>query len=417
MTGYGYTDITACRVCGNNNLEKILCLGKQALTGVFPSAPDKQVTKGPVTLVKCHGQGDSCCHLVQLKQSYDAKEMYGENYGYRSGLNASMVQHLQQKVGDILKNVNLQSGDIILDIGSNDGTTLGFYPHGDWKLVGMDPVGEKFKPYYKPHINLIAEFFSAKNFQREFGKKKAKIITSFSIFYDLEDPVAFARDVSNMLASDGIWVMEQSYMPKMLSNISYDTACHEHLEYYGLRQIEWIAKKVGMKLVDVSFNDINGGSFSVVLANKEHRDIVVYQDKLNAVLESELLFETLGPFQKFAMDVEASRETLVTTLTQLKANRKTVFGLGASTKGNVVLQYAGITPDLLPAIGEVNPDKFGCYTPGTLIPILPETEILAKKPDYLLLLPWHFWNSFENDIALNGISLIHPLNASLNIQK
>jgi NDP-4-keto-2,6-dideoxyhexose 3-C-methyltransferase len=256
--------ITQCRICGGQHLQTVMSLGEQALTGVFPKTPDQAVTTGPVDLVRCAAADG--CGLVQLRQSYDLSEMYGMNYGYRSGLNASMVRHLQAKVEKILGLGLLQPGDTVIDIGSNDATTLRSYPADQFDLVGVDPTGVKFASYYPAHIRLIPDFFSAAAMQASLPGQPAKVITSFSMFYDLEDPVAFAREVAATLHDEGIWVFEQSYLPAMLRTNSFDTICHEHLEFYALRQIQWIAGQAGLKVLDVEFNDINGGSFSVTAA-------------------------------------------------------------------------------------------------------------------------------------------------------
>lgn len=402
-----YRQIETCRVCGNENLVEVLDLGTQDLTGVFPSSVDQELTAGPLQLVKCHG-GEGVCNLLQLKHSYDLEELYGDNYGYRSGLNNSMVLHLRAKVEKILDMISLQPGDLVIDIGSNDGTTLGFYPRGDWDLVGIDPTGSKFSEYYAEHVRLIPDFFSADGLRREFGKRKAKIVTSFSMFYDLENPVRFAREIADILAADGIWVLEQSYMPGMMAQNSYDTVCHEHLEYYGLVQIDWIVRQVGLKILDVEFNNVNGGSFSIAVAPEESQ-YHANQGKIDRILAREAGLKELEPYQAFADRVAQSKTDLITRLTQIRNANQKVYGLGASTKGNVILQYCGITTDLLPKIGEVNQDKYGCFTPGSLIPIFSEDEILSLEPDFLLVLPWHFREFFENSKKFADTHLIYPI--------
>lgn len=400
--------ITSCRVCGNPKLNPVLNLGEQVLTGRFPKNPSEDITAGPLSIVQCD-LGDGC-GLVQLEHSYDLDEMYGESYGYRSGLNKSMVEHLSAKVDDILSRDWLSDGDIILDIGSNDGTTLGHYPEGKYKLIGIDPSAKKFAEYYRSDIVRVPSFFTAKNFEAEFPNQKAKIVTSFSMFYDLEAPVDFAKDISDILAADGVWCFEQSYMPSMLAARSFDTICHEHLEYYGLTQVTDILNRVGMHVLDVSFNDVNGGSFSV-FAGKNRGPHKVNSKAVNSILDEEQKadFASGAPFEKFKTEVEVERHALMSFLEECRDQGKTVAGLGASTKGNVLLQYCGITTDLVSSIAEVNPDKYGCYTPGTAIPIRSQQEVLLENPDYLLVLPWHFRSFFEKLPALQGRKLVFPL--------
>ncbi len=404
-----YSKVKACRICGNKQLVRVLDLGEQMLTGVFPRSVEAKVTTGPLQLVKCHRYDESNhCGLVQLEHSYSLDEMYGENYGYRSGLNKSMVAHLHGKVKKILQLVSLSNQDVVIDIGSNDSTTLQAYPEGP-TLVGIDPTGVKFHSFYPSHISLIPDFFSASLFQTRFPNKKAKVVTSFSMFYDLEDPMGFMQQVYDVLADDGVWVFEQSYMPTMLETNSYDTVCHEHLEFYALRQIKWMADKVGFKILDVEFNDINGGSFSVTVA-KENGDLTVVSS-VQTILDEEIAkgLHTLVPYIAFAERVVKTKAELLSFIKTAHSNNQTVSVLGASTKGNVLLQYCDLTTQDVDYVGEVNPEKFGCYTPGTWLPIIPESELLSKKPDYLIVLPWHFKQFFVTNKKLAGTKLVFPL--------
>lgn len=401
--------IFKCRVCGNSNLVLVVDLGDQYLTGVFPKHPDVNLTCGPLRLVKCHGDSDEVCGLLQLEHSYDTGEMYGENYGYRSGLNQSMISHLHNKVHEIRSVVQLNDGDLVVDIGSNDGTTLAAYPN-TLDLVGFDPAGRKFQKFYPSHVKLVADFFSKSLLDELYPTKKAKVITSFSMFYDLEDPIAFAKDVASALDDDGVWVFEQSYMPSMLQSNSYDTICHEHLEYYGANQIAWIAKRAGLRLIDISLNETNGGSFSVIAVRQEsfRNDFAGNVARLLASEREAGLFE-LQPYLNFSKAVEISRAELRKFLDSLKASGKSIYGLGASTKGNVILQYCDIDQGCIDMIGEVNEDKFGSLTPGTWIPIEPQQKVFDLNPDYFLVLPWHFRDFFLTNKKFSGKKLIFPL--------
>jgi hypothetical protein len=402
------TELKRCRICGNDELIEVVDLGVQALTGVFPRSRSQPVTTGPLRLVKCAG-GD-VCGLLQLQHTCDLAEMYGLNYGYRSGLNKGMVEHLHGKVRAILPRVRLNADSLVIDIGSNDSTTLQAYPRNIRNLVGMDPTGIKFSSYYPPHIKLISDYFSAQRVRETFGGKKASVITSFSMFYDLEQPLAFMQDVRDSLDDEGIWVFEQSYMPTMLKQNSYDTICHEHLEYYALKQVQWMAQRVGLTIVDVEFNDVNGGSFSVVAAKagSHHAKSAKSIDGLLDV-ERRLGLDTLQPYIDFAARARSSRDTLLEFIDSAQRSGRSVAGLGASTKGNVVLQYCGIDEKRVSRIGEVNETKYGCFTPGSLIPIVSEEELLASNPDYLLILPWHFRSFFERSARLKARTLLFAL--------
>jgi len=402
-----YKTISNCRICGGS-LTSLINLADQALTGVFPKKTTEVVASGPLELVRCSELNG--CGLVQLRQSYDLGLMYGMNYGYRSGLNSSMVDHLRNKVAKIINEVAPEKGSLVVDIGSNDGTTLLSYPPGQFQLVGMDPTGNKFAEFYPPHIKLIPDFFSATSFAHHYPGQKASIVTSFSMFYDLEDPVSFAREVASTLKDDGVWVFEQSYLPAMLSTNSFDTICHEHLEFYAMKQILWILSAAGLKVLDVELNDVNGGSFSI-MAGKLNSTRKVNSESISKIndFESSLGLDQSSTYVAFKERVDKECNSLLNFLEAAKKDRKLVCGLGASTKGNVLLQYCGITQRLLPMIGEVNQEKYGSFTPGTLIPLVPEAEVLALNPDYLLVLPWHFRSFFEQQKSLSGRTLVFPL--------
>lgn len=402
-----YTEISKCRISGSSNLITVLSLGEQSLTGVFPKKIDTEITKGPLDLVWCPDSG-----LLQMKQSYSLEEMYGENYGYRSGLNSSMVAHLQQKIKTLEKLVDLADTDLVIDIGSNDATSLKAYS-GKHKKVGIDPTGLKFKKYYTDEIVLIPDFFSAENFKKVFEKEKAKIITSIAMFYDLESPLDFVRDIEKCLEDEGIWHFEQSYMPSMLRTNSYDTICHEHLEFYSFRVVRNMVEACGLRVIDVQMNAINGGSFAVTVCKnsahyKSNTPIIEWLLKQ----EDDMHLDTIKPYQEFEQRVFKHKKNLTELIKALVADGKRVFGYGASTKGNVLLQFCGLTQKEIPFIAEVNPDKFGTYTPGTLIPIISEEEAKKMKPDYFLVLPWHFKYNIlnrEKEYIANGGKFIFPL--------
>ena len=402
-----YKAIKKCRVGGTDDLVSVLDLGSQALTGVFPKDESEAVTVGPLELVWCPSSG-----LLQLRHSYNAEEMYGDNYGYRSGLNGSMVRHLNDKVRQLKKLVDLRSDDVVLDIGSNDCTLLKAYELDGIARIGIDPTGKKFREYYPDNVTLIPDFFSAKTF-RSVEKKKARIITSIAMFYDLEQPIEFAKQIKEVLADDGIWHFEQSYMPSMLRLNSYDTICHEHIEYYSLGVVQKILESSGMKVVDVTMNSINGGSFAVTATHANSNRYRVNTPVTYWMLEQEekLGLHTPRPYRDFEERVFRHRDDLTRLIRALNSDGKTVLGYGASTKGNVMLQFCGFTSKDIPAIAEVNEEKFGRVTPGTHIPIISEAEARGMMPDYFLVLPWHFKEGIiqrERDFLLGGGKFIFP---------
>ncbi len=402
-----YREIGSCRVSGSDHLIPVLNLGYQDLTGVFPKSVEQTVTRGPLELVLCPESG-----LLQLRHSYEQSEMYGENYGYRSGLNQSMVKHLTDKVRYLERMIDLKLGDVVLDIGSNDATTLKAYSSSGIRRIGIDPTGKKFAQYYPAEIKLIPDFFSAEAY-RSAETGPARIVTSIAMFYDLESPVEFARQIASILVEDGVWHFEQSYMPSMLRMSSYDTICHEHLEYYSLGVVNKILGAADLQLIDVEMNAVNGGSFAVTAAKRSNKNVRSNRAVIDWLLQQEdrMGLNTPKPYRDFEEHVFRHREDLVRLIRALNADGKKVLGYGASTKGNVTLQFCGLTYKDIPAIAEVNPDKFGCFTPGTHIPIISEEEARAMKPDYFLVLPWHFKDGIlrrEKDFLSSGGRMIFP---------
>lgn len=400
------TEIKNCRVCRCSDLEPVISLGKQAMTGIFPKEKHADVPIGTLELVRC---ADSC-GLVQSKYSFDRAMMYGEGYGYESGINETMRDHLKSKIERLKQFVFLNDGDLVVDIGSNDGTLLKFY-YDKLLRVGVDPSAERFRDSYRENgITLFSDFFEDIELN-EPVIKKAKAITSIAMFYDVEAPLYFMMDIKKTLDKDGVWMTEQSYMPLMLARNSYDTICHEHVEYYSLTQIKWMADQVGLKIIDVAFNNINGGSFEVILAH-EDSNLKPNTDKIIQVLGFETQFSYQQPFEKFRTNVEFNRASLVQQLRIIDSQCLKVYGYGASTKGNVILQYCGLTGMEIPYIADRNPAKCGRYTPYSNIPIISEESARTKRPDFFLVFPWHFKAEImkrEHQFLVDGGGLIFPL--------
>ncbi len=407
---------TKCRICGGP-VESVLDLGEQRLASNFEISKDYPPIQRPIplTLVRCV---DGTCGLLQLGQTVPGNLMYS-CYGYRSGVNETMRNHLAGIAKEALTYVTLGAGDAVLDIGANDGTLLAAYPNWglDVRRFGCEPSDvEPTALKDASNWGYIRHYFSAEAIDAYLGTwRQPKIITSIAMFYDLEDPAQFVRDIATTLHGDGVWIFEMSYMPLMLKNVSYDTICHEHLEYYHLTPIEFLLNRAGLAIVDVSTNDANGGSLRVVAAHagssvkrtSEARKRLY--DMQAAEFEAKL--DTREPYEDFAHAVAKSAENLQMILWRLKEEGKTVYGYGASTKGNVILQYAKIGPDLVTAIADRNSLKWGGKTVGSNIPIVSEGEMRAAKPDYLLVLPWHFLEEFamrESEFLARGGKFVVP---------
>ncbi len=400
--------ITKCRICSSNELTSVLDLGNHALSGRFILEGEADPMTAPLELVLC---GE--CGLLQLLHTVTGTELYTDTYGYRSGINQSMRSHLAALAEDVTKRAGLSDGDLVIDVGCNDGTLLRSYPVQGLTKIGIDPLADHFREYHPQDMTAIADFFGAESCRRAIGDDKAKVLTSISMFYDLPDPGAFTKAVAEALAKDGLWVLEQSYMPTMLERNSFDTVCHEHLEYYALAQIERMASEAGLRIFDVQLNDVNGGSFRLYVChvNGPYRDNSEALEKFRR-REGDLDLGTLGPYQRFTERIEEQRDLLRGFIDKERKAGKTFYIYGASTKGNTLLQYYGLDRESIVAAADRNPAKWGRLTPATRIPIISEKEAREQKPDYFLVLPWHFKDEFlerESEFRKNGGKFIFPL--------
>lgn len=380
-------------------------MGSFSLSGVFPEAPLQAGSSGPLTLLLCTN-----CSLVQLSETYNPDEMFGDNYGYRSGLNSSMQSHLKDIVTQAEAVSQLEEGDVVLDIGSNDGTLLRYY-NPQLQKIGIDPSGLKFSEYYDDDSLLVPSFFSSQVFY-ENASSPAKVITSIAMLYDLEDPVDFASQVAECLDEEGIWIFEQSYMPWMILTGAFDTICHEHIEYYSLTSIQEILRRSGLKALDVQINSSNGGSFRVVAAKENSGREADPSVKIISDLEDG--WNILSPefFEDFAEYVTTYRDEFNQVIQSFKSRGKTIGALGASTKGGILLQLCRVSAKDITFIGEVNPFKFGRWMANSDIPIVQETDSLLESCDALLVLPWHFKEGFRSrlmDFVSQGGQVVFPL--------
>jgi SAM-dependent methyltransferase len=383
-----------CRLCGSRSLTPIVDLGGQLLASTFVSDENKDrlpVRKVPLELVRCNPAVDEkACGLVQLRHSFPSDIMYSE-YWYLSGVNQTMRDALAQISAKTQDFVQLAAGDIVVDIGCNDGTLLHSYQVPKLDRVGFDPAQNINTA--NDQFTRVPTYFNAASFRAVRGDKKAKVVTSIAMFYDLENPNQFTAEVASILDDNGIWILQMADLPNMLRANMFDNICHEHLCYYHLAPLEQLFKAHGLRLVDIEMNFVNGSSYRLYIrkengpeptADARARIAKVRFDEFNLALDTD------APYETFKQNIERNKHDLLFFLNQAKQQGKKVFAYGASTKGNVLLQYCGITPELVPFAADRNPKKWGCKTLGSDLPIISEEDARAKQPDYFLVLPYHF---------------------------
>lgn len=390
----------SCRI-SDGDLIDILDLGMLPFSS-FPSPSDP--SPAPLPLKLCLNKDSG---LVQLKHSVDPEAMYSQ-YWYFSGVNQSMTLALKSIVEQALNRIGkpLKKGDIVVDIASNDGTLLSSYPDFLFR-VGIDPAKNIKPKSCNLHIN---DFFNAKAYKKHLGDQKAEIVTSIAMFYDLENPIQFSQDVKEILKPEGLWIIELSYLPTMLQINSFDTICSEHLEYYSLQSIEYILGKSGLQVEDVELNDVNGGSFRLYIRNQGYAKVHPNVEKMRRD-ETKLKLNEEQTYVQFAKRVEQNKKEMIDFLKKQKELGKKVIGYGASTKGNTIMAYYGIGPDLVSFVADRNPIKWGRET-VTRIPIISEEEARKMAPDYFLVFPYHFMKEFlvrEKDFIQKGGKFISPI--------
>ena len=383
-----YKTISKCRLCDNKKFFTILNLGKQSLSGIFHKKNNIKEITTPLEWIKCIGKNS--CGLIQLKHSANTSKMYGQTYGYHSSISHLMVNHLEQKYKKINKFIKLDNKDNILDIGCNDGTFLGFFKKNQCKRFGIDPSSKKFKKYFQNNINVTYKFFSKKNVEKSFGIKKFKLISSIAMFYDIENPTSFAQDIYNLLDDNGVWVNELSYNPLLFENLTYDQICHEHVTYWGLTEMKHMLEKANLKVVDLEFNEINGGSFSLMIVKKNCKSLKPKKEKIEKILKYEKKFQNKKYLLKYRQRINNHKKKLMKFLLQSEKKNIPIHGYGASTKGNIVLNYCKINKRLIKSIADEQKEKYGLYTPGTKIPIISKTSLRKINPKYILVLIWPF---------------------------
>ena len=397
--------IKNCRICKSKSLQELFSLGRMKFTGKFPSK--KQfIPSGDINLVMCKK-----CKLVQLRDNFSLKYLYNNDYGYRTGINSTMRNHVKYVVNKITKKARLKNKEYVLDIASNDGTLLNFYKN-NINTFGVDPLVNKYKKNYKKIKYKVSDFFNYKNISKIDKNIKFKVITALSVFYDLKDPQVFLRDIKKVLHKDGIFNLEFADLKLILKNNMFDTICHEHLEYYSVKVINNLLKSVKLRIFDHSYNNINGGSSSYYICHVEAK--FKTKNKIQEIInkETKMKIDSIKTFKNFKKKIDKIKKDLIKILSEIKSKKKIIHGYGASTKGNVLLQYFNIDHRHIDYISDRNPKKNNCFTPGSNIKIITEAKSRSLKPDYYLVLPWHFKQEIlkrEKKIRSKGTKFIFPL--------
>lgn len=395
--------IVKCRACYGKELETILSLGKFYLSDFVKS--NKKPPKYPLTLVLCKK-----CHLLQLGNTAPPTLLYTDHYGYRSGINTTMQNELRDIVKKSLEKITRKNQCVAVDIGANDGTLLKFYPKS-YVRIAIEPVKKLAKEAEKYASILINDFFNANSYKKRLGRKRADIITAISCFYDIDDPNTFLNDITKILSKNGVFVIQQNYLATMLNYNAFDNIVHEHLEYYSLSSLQKLLKKHNLEAFDVELSDINGGSFRTYISFRNKQKIKKSVKQL-LLSEKSMKLNERSPYLQFAKRVKKNKNKLLSFIKDQTEKGKRVYVYGASTRGNTLLQYCGLTYKLIPYAIERNKEKWGTKIASVNIPIISEEQARIDKPDYMLVLPWFFREEFlkrEREYLKQGGHFIFPL--------
>ena len=385
-----------CKICGNRDLIEVLTLNEQYLSPTFVLSNENNELaeiKTPLTLVLCDkSKNQNNCGLLQLREITEPDYLYKE-YFYRSATNDTMRKDLRELVDQVLEISNPKSKDIIVDIGANDCTMLNFYEE-KFNLVGFEPAKNiKFLDKGK-NIKLVNNYFNSKNFKDVFGSKKAKIITSCAMFYDLENPIQFVSDIAEILDNEGVWCCQISYLDSMIRYNNFYDICHEHLSYYSLESFEYLINKKNLKLFYAETNEVNGGSVRLYICKKNSTkyDSNTFSKNLDNLRKKEKMLNltSIETYSDFENKVNNLKNKTVKFVDKIIENKKKVLALGASTKGNIILQHFGLTKDKIPYISERNPEKVGLKCLGSDIELISEEKAREINPEAFIVLPWNF---------------------------
>lgn len=412
-----YKEITCCRACHSQGLINVLTLGNLAVSDFVDNPNSDAGIKAPLELVLCDLKTNGC-GLLQLRHTVSNEAMY-RNYWYRSGINQTMINELEDISRSAANIAVLQTGDFVIDIGANDGTLLRGYKIHGLNTVGFEPARNLYDYGKIGTTKIINDFFNHAAWVASFGQKKAKVITAIGMFYDLDDPNSFLDDVCKCLDDEGVFIIQMMYMPFALERNAFDGICHEHLEYYTMKSLENLLHRHGLEIFDVQMREeINEGSVRFYISKKVPSAAKLKTTEANIRVselrasEERMGLQELSTYEDLVQRIESARKSTLDFLKQEKAKGKKIHGYAASTKGNTTLQYYGINSGLVESIADRNPVKWGKYTVSSGIPVISEEDSRAQKPDYYFVLAWHFLPEFierEKKFLEGGGKFIVPM--------
>jgi len=359
----------------------------------------REIVRSPLELVLCEN-----CSLVQLREQVN-QDLLFKHFWYQSRISSSMQNSLKEIADNIKARGILRKGDWVIDIGCNDGTFLQMLPDNNHK-IGYEPA-ENVAQLADKTGKIYHEYFNAASYHPDNGRPR--LITAIAMFYDVPDPARFCKDVAELLQPDGTFLIQMNYLLAMLLQNSFDNICHEHLGYYSLQSLSTVLARAGLEIYDAELNEVNGGSIRVYAGFKDAHQITGRVANLQGI-EKQAGLSDISTYKSFKSRIDENGKHLRGFLEDEKKEGKKTWIMGASTRGNTLLQYYRIDHRLVEGAVDKNREKWGLRTAGTDIPIWSRTE--AVNADNFLVLPYHFIDEFkeqEKQFLANGGRLIVPL--------
>jgi len=402
------TERKTCRICDSDKLSFVFSIGNLWVNNFIDKEDEGKGIKAPLDLVYCNN-----CSLLQLKHTAPQELLYSRFYWYKSGVTDTMKNQLREISAKVEKFFNLKDDDVVLDIGSNDGTLLRSYELPNITLVGVEPADNLVNEGKVGLSHFIHDFWNYESYFKVVGKK-AKVITALGMFYDMENPNQFINDVAKALDENGIFIAQLMCLKNMIDSNDVGNICHEHLEFYSFASLEYLFEKNGLEIFDIEINNVNGGSYRLYarLKGSNVEGEKGGLERVQKVKDDEKDIKDIKTYHDFYKRIEDNKNKCVEFIKKEVQKGKKVWVYGASTKGNTILQYYGLNSDLIEGASERTPSKWGKYTIGSMIPIYSEEKAREVNPDYFLVLPFAFFNEFyqrEKEWRSKGGKFIVPL--------
>lgn len=395
----GSVRVDECQVCGSGKLDSVLFLGFLPPVNTMPKVGERPTEQPayPAEMLRCPE-----CSLVQLGLVVDPAILFPPSYPYTSGTTRILRENFAELCREAAPIVGIAKDELVVDVGSNDGTLLGNWKDAGYRVCGVEPTNAS-KIAMEKGITTIVSFFgkaAADRVVKEHGK--ARVVTAANVFAHIEDVHEIVSSIVSMLAPNGVFISESHYLVALLETLQYDTIYHEHLRHYALGSLKYLLEQHGLEVFHAKRIPTHGGSIRVYAARKGEREV---QSSVREILAHEEKALSKQSYAAFKQGVVASKLGLHALLRDIKAKGKKVCGVGAPSRSSTLINYVGLDDGIIDSVLEIKGSyKIGKYVPGTLIPVVDEAMLATTPPDYLLLFSWHIADELMPKLKKSGFT-------------